>query len=684
MNEWVQRITSRRGAWFTVVFLVLVFGGLIGGLGVTASNSSPLEIPSSSESAQVAKLQATLPSARETSAVVVYSRSDGPLTAADHAAITQRQSALSQLDYGVPHQGPLPTATSNNVAYVVVPIAQTQDTTVITNDVKEIRHIAATDLPAGLTVQVTGEAGFTADLANVFSGADVKLLLATVLVVALLLVITYRSPWLWLVPLFVIGMASQLAAALAGAILPHLGLTFDAATSGILSVLVFGAGTDYSFLLISRYRDELRVHEDRHDAMAVALRGSVPAILASGGTVVLSLLTLVFALIPSTRSLGVACAIGVAVAVVAALGLLPAVLVLFGRGLFWPVRPVVGSSSKHDDGYFGRLGRLVRRRALIATVLSVVVLGLLASGVFGISLGLSQSQSFRTPPESVLGQETLARAFPAGTTAPVAVISQTPQASSVLATARDVSGVSSATLGETNGTITQINVVLAAAPDTAPAYDTITALREAVHAVPEAHALVGGTVAQDLDSRTAWHHDRNLIIPLVLLVVFLVLLLVLRALVAPVLLLLTVVASYFAALGASQYLFHYVYKFAGVDVGAPLIAFIFLAALGSDYNIFLVTRVMEERRHADTKTSMVHALSVTGVVITSAGVLLAAVFAVLGVLPLITLTQVGVIVGLGVLLDTLLVRTVLVPALCFLTNDTFWWPRRVPQIEPRG
>ena len=244
MNEWVQRITSRRGAWFTVVFLVLVFGGLIGGLGVTASNSSPLEIPSSSESAQVAKLQATLPSARETSAVVVYSRTDGPLTAADHAAITQRQSALSQLDYGVPHQGPLPTATSNNVAYLVVPIAHTQDTTVITADVKEIRRVAASDLPAGLTVQVTGEAGFTADLANVFSGADVKLLLATVLVVALLLVITYRSPWLWLVPLFVIGMASQLAAALAGAILPHLGLTFDAATSGILSVLVFGAGTD--------------------------------------------------------------------------------------------------------------------------------------------------------------------------------------------------------------------------------------------------------------------------------------------------------------------------------------------------------------------------------------------------------------------------------------------------------
>jgi RND superfamily putative drug exporter len=365
----------------------------------------------------------------------------------------------------------------------------------------------------------------------------------------------------------------------------------------------------------------------------------------------------VLATIPSTRSLGAACAIGVLVAVVAALGLLPATLALFGRGIFWPVRPRVGHPKDHSTGYFGRLGRGVRRRPTLAATLSVIVLVALSIGVATMTLGLSQSQSFRNTPESVRGQATLARAFPAGTSAPVAVIVATDSVDEALTAIQSVPGVVPAS------------------------YETIRALRTSLAAHPSTEALVGGPVAESLDSSDAWSRDRALLIPLVLLVIFVVLVIVLRALVAPVLLIVTVVLSYFAALGASQFLFTYLYGYPAVDVGVPLISFIFLAALGVDYNIFLISRVLEERQRVSTSEAMVRSLAVTGVVITSAGVLLASVFAVLGVLPLITLTQVGVIVGIGVLLDTLLVRTVLVPALCFLTKERFWWPRHLPPVE---
>lgn len=679
MNSVISALTTKRGAKWTFVLSLFVFIAIIGAFAPKSSSTAPVDIPSKSQSALVREAQAQLPSAATTSAIVVYSRAGSTLTASDDAAIAQRAVALAPLAF--------PSGTTNlpqgyrpDAAFIVVPLKRTDDGTVLANQVAEVKKVATESLPSGITTEITGEAGFTVDLQNVFKGADVTLLLVTALVVAFLLIITYRSPSLFLVPLIVIGLATQVASALSALILPHVGLTFDAATSGILSVLVFGAGTDYSLLLISRYRDELSNFEDRHEAMRAALLETWRAVASSGATVALSLLALVLATIPSTRSLGLACAIGVVVAVVAALVLLPAALSLFGRGIFWPATPRLGQPKDHSKGYFGRLGRGVQHRPWVATVLSVVVLGLLSIGVTQMHLGLSQSQAFRNTPESVRGQITLAKAFPAGTTAPVVVIANADSSTQVIGVVTAVPGVVSARETVSNGARTEIDAVITAAPDTPESYATIRAMREALAAHPGYGAIVGGPVAESLDSSDAWARDRGVLIPVVLGIIFVVLILVLRALVAPVLLIATVIASYFAALGASQLLFTHLYHYPAVDVGVPLIAFIFLAALGVDYNIFLISRVLEERRRRSTSDAMVKSLAVTGVVITSAGILLAAVFAVLGVLPLITLTQVGVIVGLGVLLDTLLVRTVLVPALCFLTGERFWWPRRLGDV----
>jgi RND superfamily putative drug exporter len=673
MDRLATFISSRRGAVVTVIASLFLIGGVMGGLAVKATTASPLDLPTSAESARVQAIQATLPSAVTTTAVIVIDRHGAAFTASDEKAITSLYASRLQT-FTAPGTSGF-TQYSSHAAVIVIPLVNNRDSKVMSDLAQKIEDRSTTALAGrGLRVFLTGPVGVESDLGKVFNGADLKLLLATVVVVALLLVLTYRSALLWLVPLIVMGSASQVAATLAARLLPHLGLTFDDATSGILSVLVFGAGTDYSFLVISRYRDELRQNADRRAAMAAAWRGSVPAVTASGATVALSLVTLAAALIPSTRSLGVACALGVVVAVIAAITFLPAALALFGRGLFWPVIPRVGDDHAHERGYFAKLARAVSARPLVATVGSLLVLGILASGVGQSSIGLSLAQSFRSTPPSIVGEQVLAANFPAGAANPTYIV--TPHASRAALETRvaHVPGAVNLMFVEESSTWSEYQVSLTSAPDTPESYRTISDLRHALRGLP--HTYVGGDVAQSYDSSRAQRHDRNLLIPLVLAVVLLTLILVLRALLAPVLLLLTVIASYFSALGASEWLFKYAFSFPALDVGVPLIAFIFLAALGSDYNIFLVSRIIEERRHVSHVDAVNRGLSVTGVVITSAGILLAAVFAVLGVLPLITLTQIGVIVGVGVLLDTLLVRTVLVPALAVLSGDRFWWPRR--------
>ncbi|MEY3855557.1 MAG: hypothetical protein RJA45_27, partial [Actinomycetota bacterium] len=384
-----------------------------------------------------------------------------------------------------------------------------------------------------------------------------------------------------------------------------------------------------------------------------------------------------------TRALGLACAVGIVVAMISALFVLPAALVSFGRWIFWPGTPKLGGINKTDNGVWAKLGRGVSKRPRIVAIAGFVVLAALAVGSFGIKIGLSSTEQFMKKPEAVVGIELLAKSFPAGATSPTVVIANQDKAEEVVNAIKEVKGVDSVEIAKTfegealtDGSINKINVVLTGASRSEEAYKSIVDIRAAVKDVAGADAKVGGQDAQYLDVKNAYAHDQGLLIPIILALVFLVLVLLLRSIVAPVLLLLTVVASFFASLGAGWLVFVNVFNFPGLDLSVFLYSFLFLVALGVDYNIFLVTRAQEESGKLGLKQGMIKALSSTGGVITSAGILLAAVFAVLGVLPLIALTQIGVIVCIGVLLDTLLVRTVIVPALAFIAGEKFWWPRK--------
>lgn len=585
---------------------------------------------------------------------------------------------------------PVTISEDGSAAVVTVPMDKYEETEKITTRVDELRDLMKDGLPNGLEVKLTGPEGFQADIAGVFAGANFTLLAVTASVVILLLLFTYRSPSLWLVPLLVIGTADRMAQILAGVVANYLGITLDGSVTGILSVLVFGAGTDYALLLISRYREELLHFADRRDAMAVAWRESFGAILASGGTVILALLTLSFADLAGTRALGLACAVGIVVALISALFVLPAALVSFGRWIFWPGTPKLGGVNKTDNGIWAKLGRGVSKRPRTVAVVGVLVLGALALGSTGLKIGLSSTEQFMKKPEAVAGIELLSKSFPAGTTNPTVVVANLDKVDEVASALTNIEGVASVKIAQkveitstgpvyetlTDGKIAKIEVVLDGASRSEEAYQTIRDIRAEVKTIDGADALVGGQDAQSLDVKSAYAHDQALIIPMILALVFIVLILLLRSLVAPILLLLTVVASFFASLGAGWLVFDYVFNFPAIDLSVYLYSFLFLVALGVDYNIFLVTRAQEESGKLGLKAGMIKALSSTGGVITSAGILLAAVFAVLGVLPLIALTQIGVIVCIGVLLDTLLVRTVIVPALAFIAGEKFWWPRK--------
>ncbi|GAA0263237.1 MMPL family transporter [Cryptosporangium japonicum] len=658
-------VTGRRSAWL-VLLLAVLLSGLVIAFGGSAENSNEptAALPSSADSSQVAELQKKLPSGETNPALILYARDGAPLTQADTTAIDADAKAFKG---SPPIYSPDRTA-----ALVAVPFAADLENDVVIDRVTDLREKAKADLPDGLTAQVTGGAGFRADIASSFSGANFKLLAVTAGVVAALLLITYRSPILWLVPLAVVGTADVVAGSVIALMSRATGLNIDPSTTGIVDVLVFGAGTDYALLLIARYREELRLTEDRREAMRKALRSGGGAIVASAVTVTLSLLTLALAILENDRAIGLAGAIGIVVAATFGLIVLPAALVVCGRGLFWPFVPKVGDQDKARTGAWARVAHGVARRPVAVIAFSVVLLGVLSAGLVDARLGLSQADQFRVEAESVDGLKALARYYPAGATDPVAVMTTPDRVAEVTRLAQDTPGVASVMPGEKAGDLAEVDVILDAAPATAESYDAIRALRDRLDSTG---ALVGGSVATELDTREAAIRDLEVIVPLVLGVVLIVLIVLLRgAIVAPLLLMLTVVATFFASLGASTFLFTHVLDYPALDTGVPLLAFLFLVALGVDYNIFLVTRAREEALHHGTRDGIVTAVAVTGGVITSAGILLAAVFAVLGVLPLITLTEIGVIVGLGVLLDTLLVRTVLVPALVVLLDKKFWWP----------
>ncbi|MGW7684051.1 MMPL family transporter [Kribbella sp. NPDC054772] len=661
--------SSRRAAVvFVLLGLAVAAVALLSPKPEAATARSATGLSSSVESAEVERLRDQLPGATdETSALIVFNRPDGAaLDAAQQGEIQKRASAL-----GV--RVPVQVSEERTVALAILTLPSGDDDQ-ISKQVDKLRADLK-DLPSGVQAAVTGPAAFTTDLVRVFDGADTNLILVTAIVVAILLLITYRSPGLVLVPLLVVGLTEQTTTGLSEQVLARLGLPGGGQVSGIASVLVFGAATDYALLLIARYREQLRQNDDALVALQIAVRRVAEPILASGGTVIGALALLLLASTETLQGIAVSCIIGIAFAMLAGLVVLPSALALFGRRIFWPFVPRVGDQAS-EGKLWGRLGTAVLKRPALILVASLIVLAGLAIGGLGARTGLAQNEQFRVEPEAVKGAKVLAQAFPAGSTDPVVVVGPASAADEIARVARTVDGVAQVTPDRKSDEVVSFNVVLSSEPGSSQSVDAVRGLRSALDVVDGGSVLVGGGPAETLDVDKADQRDRLLIIPLILLLVGAVLVAVLRSVLAPVLLLLTVIASFFASFGASWLLFDHLLGFPALDGSVFLLSFLFLVALGVDYNIFLTTRAREEAATSGTRDGMLTALRVTGGVITSAGLLLAAVFAVLGVLPLITLTQVGVIVCVGVLLDTLLVRTVVVPALAFLLGDRFWWPGR--------
>jgi len=695
----IRFITGPKTAWVTLL-IGLIFAALsFTVFAAEESNVSPDNgLPDDSEVILVDQALADMPGSEGTAAVVVLAKSSGEFTDDEVVWLQGEFDPMIQMPTGgvnelftefsnleVMGEAFVPPATisdDNTTAVVTIPMDEIDDVDERAERVAEIRTLIGEETLPGVEAYVTGPEGFQVDLAGVFAGADFTLLLATVLIVIVLLLVTYRSPILWIVPLLVVGTADGMAGQIGRNVAAFFNITADGSITGILSVLVFGAGTNYALLLIARYKEELLLIEDRHEAMTRAVKGAGPAILASGGTVALALLTLSFAELGGNRALGLVCASGIVVAMIAALGVLPAAIVVFGRGLFWPFVPKFGGVNKSETGWWAKLGKGVSKRPVTVAILGIALLGGLTVGSSGITIGIPETEQFRVKPEAVTGIEVLGEAFPAGASAPTQVIAVNDYADDVIDAALDSPLVASAEVVDQNDDFSRIDVVLDAEGGSEEAYAAIETLRENVQSVPGANALVGGDDATRLAVKQAYERDQLLVIPLILVLVFIVLVLLLRALLAPILLLGSVVLSFFSAMGAAWLIFQNVFGMSGLDFSVFLYSFLFLVALGVDYNIFLVSRAREESANlADsvrqpTRQAMIKALGATGGVITSAGILLAAVFAVLGVLPLIALFQVGIIVGIGVLIDTLLVRTVVVPALAFITGDKFWWPRK--------
>lgn len=639
---------------------------------MTAANQSA---PPDSESSRVTELTSEFPDTDERTLIVVASTRDGAtLSDAQDAQLAQLAEDLEEIG-GASVLGPFPSD-DNQAAVVQVTAPVSSDTTAADRAlVEEVRGVVDGHGIDGVTLQVTGGPAFGVDVASAFDGADFTLLLVTIAIVAALLIFTYRSPVLWLIPLLVVGVADQVASKATSALGSALALQFD---TGIVSVLVFGAGTNYALLLISRYREQLAIEPDHRRALAAAWRGTLPAILASNVTVVLSLLTLVLAVVPGTRGLGLACALGLVIVLAAVLLVLPAALAVCGRGVFWPFVPRAGETRAPQGRVWRGIAQRVVRRPWLPLAGGLALLAVMTAGLFGASVGLSQVEKFRVPSESAAGLEVLGEHFDAGQAQPFVVIADAGQAEAVTDAAEAVPGVVrvSASGTSTNGDLVRLSVVGQAAPGTPGSRALVAELREAVHAVPDADALVGGQGAVDVDAREGNLRDFLLIAPLILLVTFLVLLVLLRALVAPFVLLAVNTLSAIGAIGAGAWLGRVLFGWDALDLQVPLLAFLFLVALGVDYTIFLVHRARAEAGAAGTRAGMVTAVATTGGVITSAGVVLAGVFATLGLLPLVTLGQIGLIVGVGVLVDTLVVRTLVVPALFALLGDRMWWPRR--------
>jgi RND superfamily putative drug exporter len=679
-------------------------------------------LPESAESTEVVRILDDQFAAGETTqGLLVYENPDG-LNEADKAKIRddaiqiqiaredgQPEVPLTE-DPQVPFEpGSPPNLVSQNgeVAYTVLTVPT--DFEESGDWGKSVRDIVEEEPAEGTSVFLTGDLGFGADAEEVFSEIDTKLLGATVILVLVLLGAIYRAVLVALTPLIVVFFAYTVAQAFIY-LLAKGGATVSSNSTSILIVLLFGVGTDYCLLLVSRYREELRALEDKHEAMAQALGRSGPAILASGLTVTLAMLVLALADSQNTATLGPVAAIGVACAFIAGLTLLPALLTIFGRIGFWPRRRLVQYDPEHHiqvrRGLWRRFGDKVLERPTQALVVTVIVFGASAFGLLAWNVSYSTTTFFKERVDSVEGFEVLERAFPAGTLAPMTVLVTnengpvTPaDTSAAVRELQGVKGVASATptgLTSENGMTASIDVTLEEDPLESSSLDLVPGIRDAVSDVaPGVTALVGGSTAINYDFDQAVASDFRLIVPLALVVIFIILAVLLRALVAPLVLIASVILSFIATVGLSILFIRYVVGDAGLDASIPTFAFIFLVSLGIDYTIFLMARVREEARQHGTREGMLRALSATGPVITSAGIILAGTFSVLMTLPVTFTFDLGFMVALGILLDTFIVRTIMVPAAVELIGDKVWWPSTAkaggalreetgehPQVEP--
>ena len=761
------KLTSPVTKWIVLVAVVLitmVMGGLGSKLADVKNNEQSSWVPSSAESTRVSDQLSKEINPNDIPTLVAYHR-EGGLTEADLAAIDEQGAEIAKID-GITDEGVLtpggaealasqgqnvPTLLSEDgeVAYTYFTFNMGKDGwNKIKDPVDEIKDITSMD---GVDVYVGGFGGQAYDFISSFDGSHVTLLVMTFAVVILILLLTYRSAVLWILPILSAGVANVAAGGVVYLMAKYAGLVVNDQSQYILSILVIGAGTDYALLLVARYREELRRHEDRHEAMAVALHRAAPAIIASAATVVVGLMCLSFADLNSTASLGPVLAVGVAVTLLVMVTFLPALLVICGRWVFGPQkehhrswvkvgigmivggivvlaggiavgdagvplfilgalsafigvlvlvqvgiehwtkvhsRPDFGSAEPTQTGLWARVGDRIKVRPRQVWIGTAVLLAIACLGLFKLDAnGLSTEDSFTETLDSVTAQQLLADHDLADNSNTIQVISNDDQLSQVEESLTGIDGLGTSTDPTSIGdgrSYFEVPIKYDLASEAA--FNIVESARDKVHAVDGADALVGGGAAFYLDTKTASQRDNKVVIPLVLIVVFVILMLLLRAVAAPLILIGTVVLSFGAALGLSSLVFNYVFDFKGADAGFPLFAFVFLVALGVDYNIFLMTRVREESAKHGTRRGSLIALSSTGGVITSAGLVLAATFLVLATLPFVFLVELGFAVALGVLLDTMIVRSVLVTALNLDIGGKIWWPSNLDRnghtIEP--
>jgi RND superfamily putative drug exporter len=687
-----------RWRWLLPLIVVLVWLGGAGPLSSLGGKLTELQendvaafLPDSAESTRVQELQSGFQPEQSIPAVLLWETTSEGGAGVDQAALAEIGERVAEASRIAEEAGalvgqaspPIPSEDGQAVqAFLPLSPDLGDELVVVVEDLREAIAVDGTDS------FVTGPAGIFADFANGFAGIDGLLLLAAFGVVLLILLVVYRSPLLPLLVIATAGLALTAANAAAYLLADADVITVNGQSQGIAAILVVGAATDYGLLLVARFREELRLEQSKYTAMRIALRQSWEPIVASGATVVLGVLCLLFSDLGSNRGLGPISAVSVTLAVVAALTFLPAALTLLGRAAFWPFRPQYGVAQPEGRGW-SRVARAVGRRP--RRVLAISTLALVAAAVFAPTYdadGIAFSEAIQGESNGVDGQEALARHFDAGVASPAVIITPEADWPAVADAAAAVDGVAAVAPFTGGGPPVpgaepvvvdgevRLDATLDVAPDSIAAIDTVQDLRTELDDVTT-EALVGGETASNLDARESAARDLRVIVPAVLVVITLVLALLLRSIVAPLLLIATVVLSVGATVGVAALLFDDVFGFPGSDPGILLIGFVFLVALGIDYNIFLMTRAREESQRHGTRDGVLRALAVTGGVITSAGLVLAATFGALSVLPLLFLVQLSFLVGFGVLLDTFVVRSLIVPSAVALLGDKVWWPSRL-------